>query len=68
MYRDSSVAHLLDLRRRLKVAMGVLGEMIRDGFTLARSLEVRRTIRQNTEFILKMFKWYFEINFFQKYT
>ena len=40
MYRDASVAPLLDLRSRLKVAMYVPGEMIRSGFTLARSLEL----------------------------
>ena len=40
MYRDSSIAPLLDLRRPLSVVMGVLGQMIRSGFTLARSLEL----------------------------
>ena len=36
MYRDSSIAPLLDLRRRLKVLGDVLGEM----FSLALSLEL----------------------------
>ena len=40
MYRDSSIAPLLDLRRRLKVVFDLLGGMIRDGFTLARSFEL----------------------------
>ena len=31
-YRDSSLAPLLDLRRRLKVVFDLLGGMIRDGF------------------------------------
>ena len=39
-YRDSSVAPLLDLRRRLKVVGDVLGEMVRSGFSLSRSLEL----------------------------
>ena len=40
MYRDSSIAPLVDLRRRLKVVMDVFGEIVRDGFTLGRSLEL----------------------------
>ena len=40
MYRDSSVAPLLDLRHQLKVVHDVLGDMVRNGFSLARSLEV----------------------------
>ena len=40
MYRDSSIAPLLDLRRRLKVVGDVLGEMIRTGFSVSRSLEL----------------------------
>ena len=39
MYRDSSIAPLLDLRRRVKILVDVLGNLIRGGFTLARSLE-----------------------------
>ena len=39
MYRDSSIAPLLDLRHQLKVVHDVLGEMVRNGFSLARSLE-----------------------------
>ena len=35
-----SIAPLLDLRGRVKVVMDVLGEMIRSGFILARSLEL----------------------------
>ena len=38
--RTCIVIPLLDLRRRLKVVVDVLGEMIRSGFTLARSLEL----------------------------
>ena len=40
MFRDSSAAHLLDLRRRLKAVMDVLDVMIRDGVSLARSVEL----------------------------
>ena len=40
MYRDSSVAPLLDLRRRFKVVYDVNGDMLRNGFTMARSLEL----------------------------
>ena len=40
MYRDSSIAPLLDLRRRLKIVLGVLSGMIRGGFSLTRSLEL----------------------------
>ena len=40
MYRDSSVVPLLDLRRRIKVVYDVIGDMLRNGFTLARSLEL----------------------------
>ena len=40
LYRDSSLAPLLDLRRRLKVVFDLHGVMIWDGFTLARSFEL----------------------------
>ena len=40
MHRDSSIAKILDLRRWVTVVMDVLGETIRGGFTLARSLEL----------------------------
>ena len=40
MYRDSSVAPLLILRRCLKVVYDVIGDMLRNGFTLACSLEL----------------------------
>ena len=40
LYRDSSLAPLLDLRRRLKVVFDILGDMLRNGFTLARSFEL----------------------------
>ena len=40
MYRDSAIAPLLDLRRRLKVVQDVLSDMVRSGFSLARSLEL----------------------------
>ena len=38
MYRDSSAAPLLELRRRIKAVMDVLDAMIRDGISLARSV------------------------------
>ena len=40
MYRDSSIAPLLDIRLRFKVVLDVMGEMVRNGFSLARSLEL----------------------------
>ena len=40
MYRDSCAAPLLDLRRRFKAVMNVLDATIRDGFSLARSVEL----------------------------
>ena len=40
MYRDSFIASLLDLRRRLKVVSDVPGDMLKNGFTLARSFEL----------------------------
>ena len=40
MYHDASTAVLLDLRRRFKSAGDVIHAMIRDGVTLARSLEL----------------------------
>ena len=40
LYRDSSAAPMLDLRRRLKVVMDVLDVMIRHGVSLARSVEL----------------------------
>ena len=40
LYRDSSIASLLDLRRRLLAVMGVLDAMIRSGISLARSVEL----------------------------
>ena len=40
LYRDSSVAPLLDMRRRFKAVMDVLGAMIRYGVSLARSVEL----------------------------
>ena len=42
MYRDSSIAPLLDLRRRVEAVMDVLGSMIRSGVSLARSVELTR--------------------------
>ena len=38
--RDSSAGPLLDLRRRLEAIMDVLDVMIRDGVSLARSVEL----------------------------
>ena len=40
MYRDSSIAPLLDLRRRITAVMDVLDSMIRSGVSMARSLEL----------------------------
>ena len=40
LYRDSSIAPLLDMRRRLKAVMGVLDAMIRSGVSFARSVEL----------------------------
>ena len=40
MYRDSSVAPLLDMRRRLKAVMSVLDAMTRYGVSLSRSVEL----------------------------
>ena len=40
MYLDASIALLLDLRRRIEAVLDLLLAMIRDGITLARSLEL----------------------------
>ena len=40
LYRDSSIAPLLDMRRRFKAVMDVLGAMIRYGVGLSRSVEL----------------------------
>ena len=40
LYRDSFIAPLLDMRRRFKAVMDVLGAMIRYGVSLARSVEL----------------------------
>ena len=40
LYRDSSFAPLLDMRRRFKAVMDVLGAMIRSGVSLSRSVEL----------------------------
>ena len=40
LYRDASIAHVLDMRRRIRAVMDVLGAMIRDGVSLARSVEL----------------------------
>ena len=45
LYRDLSVAPLLNLRRRFKVVMDLLGAMIRSGVSLSRSVEL--TIQWN---------------------
>ena len=36
LYQDSSIAPLLDMRRRFKAVMDVLGAMVRYGVSLAR--------------------------------
>ena len=40
LYRDSSIAPLLDMRRRFKTVMDVLDAMIRNGVFLSRSVEL----------------------------
>ena len=40
LYRDSSLAPLLDMRRRFKTVMDLLDSMIRDGVSLSRSVEL----------------------------
>ena len=40
LYRDFSLAPLLDMRRRFKAVMDVLGAMIRYGLSLSRSVEL----------------------------
>ena len=40
LYRDSSIAPLLDMRRRFKAVMDVLGAMIRYGVSLSRSVQL----------------------------
>ena len=40
LYRDASIAPLLDMRRRFKAVMDVLGAMIRSGNSLSRSVEL----------------------------
>ena len=40
LYRDSSLAPLLDMRRRFKAVMDLLDSMIRDGVSLSRSVEL----------------------------
>ena len=40
LYRDSSIAPLLDMRRRFKAVVNVLDSMISHGVTLARSVEL----------------------------
>ena len=40
MYRDSSIAPLLDLRRRLKAVMELVDALIRYGVSLSRSVEL----------------------------
>ena len=40
LYRDSSIAALLDMRRRIKALMEILEAMIRYGISLSRSVEL----------------------------
>ena len=40
LFRDSSVAPFLDMRRRFKAVMDVLGSMVQYGVSLARSVEL----------------------------
>ena len=50
LYRDSSIAPLLVLRRRFKAVMDVLGAMVQYGVSLARSVEL--TAQWRTGFLL----------------
>ena len=40
LYRDSSIAPLLDMRRKFRAVMGVIYAVIRSGISLARSVEL----------------------------
>ena len=40
LYRDASIAPLLEMRRRFKAVMDVLDAMIRSGISLSRSVEL----------------------------
>ena len=40
LYRDSSIAPLIDLRRRLKAVMELVDAIIRYGVSLSRSIEL----------------------------
>ena len=40
LYHDVSTARLLDLRRRFRLVADLLSAVIRDGFSLARSVEL----------------------------
>ena len=40
LYRDSSIAPLLDMRRRFKAVMDVLDAMIRYGVSVSRSVKL----------------------------
>ena len=40
LYRDSSIAPFLDLRRRFKAVMNILDAITRSGISLARSVEL----------------------------
>ena len=48
LHRDSSIAPLLDMRRRFKAVMDVLGAMIRYGVSLARSVEAHCSVGQDS--------------------
>ena len=47
LYRDSSIAPLLDMRRRFKAVWDVLESMISHGVTLSRSVELYRPTGQD---------------------
>ena len=42
LYRDHSVAPLVDLRRRLRAVLDVIAAIGRSGFTISRGLELTR--------------------------
>ena len=50
MYRDSSIALLLDRRRRIKAVIDVLDSMIRSGVSLAREK------KEKSMFLKEMFQ------------
>ena len=52
LYRDSSIAPLLDMRRRFKAVMDVLGAMTRYGISLCLLLGQLSSLLSGTGFLL----------------